>query len=34
MYEQSAGGAPADGSGAAPGGAESKKVDVLDAEFE
>jgi molecular chaperone DnaK len=32
MYEQSAGGAPADGSGTA--GTESKKEDVLDAEFE
>ncbi|MEA3149215.1 MAG: molecular chaperone DnaK, partial [Gammaproteobacteria bacterium] len=34
MYEQSAGGgAPGDGGGA-PGGTESKKDDVLDAEFE
>jgi molecular chaperone DnaK len=35
MYEQAAGGAPADGSGAAgPESKESKKEDVLDAEFE
>ena len=34
MYEQSAGGAHAEAGGAAPGGAEPKKEDVLDAEFE
>jgi molecular chaperone DnaK len=34
MYEQAAGSAPADGGGGSGGSAESKKDDVLDAEFE